>query len=57
MSKLIKLQNRLKILIENYCDKVGCVACEEKRGTDPTILSDCSATWLQDKIMKIELAN
>ncbi len=51
MSKQLEaLQQRLKVVILNTCDTIGCRDCGLKYGD-----GECSATDLQGQIMDLEL--
>ena len=49
--ELDNLRERLKDVIINTCNTVGCKDCDLKWG------DECSATDLQNKIMKIEFSD
>jgi hypothetical protein len=54
MNEIDDLNERMKDIISNYCNKLGCGNCGlewEENGK-----SVCSATELQGKILDIEMA-
>lgn len=49
-TELESLHERLKDVIVNTCNTIGCKDCSLKWGD-----GECSATSLQDKIMELEV--
>lgn len=52
----IRLEEKLKDLILNVCNEIGCKNCHYKWETDVDGNS-CRADELQDELMKIEAEN